>query len=357
MILRASQPIDTARSARERPIKKIDIFSHVLPTRYLDAIRLHADESFQPMVRRFADIRALWDIEARVSMMDRWPDLQQVLTLSLPAPELIAGPGLSPELARIANDGMAEIRDRRPDKFPAFVASLPMNNVPAALEEMDRAVTKLGARGVQLLTSVEGRALDHPDFFPVFERITREHGLPVWLHPFRAADVADYATETQSKYEVWVVLGWPHESSVAMARIVFSELFERLPGLEIITHHCGATIPYLLGRVGPMWDEFGLRSGNADYVAIRARMSKSPLEYFREFHADTAIGGSTAALRCGLDFFGASHVLFGTDCPFGPEGGMWFLRENIRALDALDMPAGEKQDIYFRNALKLMRLE
>ncbi len=308
------------------------------------------------MVRRFADIRALWDIEARVAMMERWPDLQQVLTLSLPAPELVAVAELSPELARIANDGMAAIRDARPDRFPAFVASLPMNNVPAALAEMDRAVTQLGARGVQLLTSVDGRALDHPDFFPVFERITREHRLPVWLHPFRAADVADYATEAQSKYEVFVVLGWPHESSVAMARIVFSGLFERLPGLEIITHHCGATIPYLLGRVGPMWEEFGLRSGNADYVAIRARMSKSPLEYFREFYADTAIGGSTAALRCGLDFFGASHVLFGTDCPFGPEGGMCVLRENIRALDELDVPAAEKQDIYFRNALKLMRV-
>jgi len=355
------QPIEAHWGAAihegEGSIKKIDIFSHVLPTQYLEAIRRHADEKFQPMVRRFADIRALWDIDTRVSMMAQWPDLQQVLTLSLPAPELIAGPELSPELARIANDGMAEIRDRRSDRFPAFVASLPMNNVPAALEEMDRAVTKLGARGIQLLTSVEGRPLDHPKFFPVLERITKQYGLPIWLHPFREASVPDYATETRSEYEVWVVLGWPHESSVAMARIVFSEMFERLPDLEIITHHCGATIPYLVGRVGPMWDEFGLRSGNADYVAIRARMSKSPLEYFCQFYADTAIGGSTAALRCGLDFFGASHVLFGTDCPFGPEGGMWFLRENIRALDTLDLPAGDRQDIYFRNALKLMRLE
>lgn len=306
------------------------------------------------MVQRFAEIRALWDMDVRRSMMTDWPDLQQVLTLSLPAPELVAGPETSPELSRVANDGMADICRRYPDTFPAFVASLPMNNIPEALVEMDRAITVLGACGIQLLTSVNGVPLDHPSFYPVFERIATKHGLPIWLHPFREAIVPDYSSESRSEFEISTVLGWPHESSVAMARIVFSEMFDRVPGLTVITHHCGATIPYLLGRVGPMWDELGLRSGNSSYAAIRNRMSKRPIEYFRQFYADTAIGGSMAALRCGLEFFGSSHVLFGTDCPFGPEGGKWFLRENIRALDDLDLPTKQKNDIYFGNALMLM---
>lgn len=343
-------------STGEDGIRKIDIFSHVLPARYLEAIGRHAADRHGPMVSRFAGIRALWDMDARLAMMAQWPELQQVLTLSLPSPEVIAGPSVSPELARVANDGMAEICSRHPAAFPAFVASLPMNDIAAALQEMDRAIGTLGARGIQLLTSVNGRPLDHPDFFPVFERIARMHRMPVWLHPFRDAGVPDYPSESRSEYEVATVLGWPHESSVAMARMVFSEMFDRLPGLTVITHHCGATIPYLLGRVGPMWDELGLRSGNAAYAAIRKRMSKRPLEYFRDFHADTAIGGSVAALRCGMEFFGPSHVLFGTDCPFGPEGGLWFLRENIRALDALELPAEDRQDVYFRNALSLLRI-
>ena len=100
-------------------------------------------------------------------------------SLSIPSPELVGGPELSPELARLANDGMAEMVAKWPKKFPAFVASLPMNNVPAALEEMDRAVEKLGARGVQLCTNVNGRPLDEPEFFPVFERVTRKHDLPL----------------------------------------------------------------------------------------------------------------------------------------------------------------------------------
>src|SRR3970282_612196 len=111
------------------------------------------------------------------------------------------GPDLSPELARIANDGMADMVRRWPDKFPAFVASLPMNNVPAALEEMDRAIGKLGARGVQICSSVNGRPLDEPEFFPVFERVTQKHERPLWMHPAPPATRADYVNEQKSKVE------------------------------------------------------------------------------------------------------------------------------------------------------------
>jgi aminocarboxymuconate-semialdehyde decarboxylase len=337
---------------------KIDIFNHFLPPGYLAA--LERDAGDQPIVRYAAKIRPLWDVEERLRMIAPWPELRQVVTLGQPTPELVAGPQRSPELARIANDGMAQIRDAHPDRFPAFVASLPMNNVAAALQEMDRALGVLGARGIQVLTSVNGRPLDHPDFLPIFERAAQHYDVPVWLHPYRAPNVADYATESLSEYEIWVVLGWPHESSVAMARMVFAEMFERLPKLRVITHHCGATVPYLLGRVGPMWDELGERSDNARYRAIRARMaakSQRPVDYFRKFYADTVVGGSTAALRCGLDFFGPDHVVFATDFPFGPESGLWFLRENMRSVDELELPARERDGIYFGNALKLMRMQ
>jgi aminocarboxymuconate-semialdehyde decarboxylase len=336
---------------------KIDIFNHFLPPAYLEALERHAGD--QPIVRYSAKIRPLWDVEERLRMIAPWPDLQQVVTLGQPTPELVAGPELSPELAKLANDGMAQIRDAHPDRFPAFVASLPMNNVAAALDEMDRTVGKLGARGIQVLTNVNGRPLDHADFFPIFERAAQRYDVPVWLHPYRPPSAADYPSESFSEYEVWVVLGWPHESSVAMARLVFAEMFDRLPKLRVITHHCGATVPYLLGRVGPMWDELGERSDNARYRAIRARMaakSQRPIDYFRRFYADTVLGGSTAALRCGLDFFGPDHVVFATDFPFGPENGMWFLRENMRSVDELEMPAREREGIYFGNALKLMRM-
>src|SRR5712664_3596521 len=187
---------------------KIDIFNHVMPVPYLDMMKQHLKD--QGILKRMSNLRMLWDIEARVQMLDeKFPDVQQVLTLSLPSPELVGGLELSPELARIANDGMAGMVAKWPKKFPAFVASLPMNNMPAALDEMERAIAKLGARGVQICSSVNGRPLDEPE-------------VPIWMHPARPATRADYVGEQKSKYEIWQVLGWPFETSVAMSRMVFS---------------------------------------------------------------------------------------------------------------------------------------
>ena len=194
-----------------KPVK-IDIYNHVMPPAYLELVKQHGKEP--GMIKRMSTLRMLWDIDARAAMLDQWPEVQQVLTLAVPSPEMLGGPDQSPAFARVANDGMAEMCRKHPDKFPAFVASLPMNNPAAALAEMDRAIETLGARGVQVLTSVNSRPLDDPDFFAVFERVTNKHHLPVWMHPVRPASRADYAGEDKSKYEIWQVLGWPDRKSV-----------------------------------------------------------------------------------------------------------------------------------------------
>ncbi len=333
---------------------KIDIYNHVMPLRYLEMMKQHSKD--QGIIKRMTSLRMLWDIEARVQMLEQWPDLQQVLTLSVPSPELVGGPDLSPELARIANDDMAAMVAKWPKKFPAFVASLPMNNVPAALEEMDRAIEKLGARGVQICTNVNGRPLDEPEFFPVFERITKKHDLPIWMHPVRPATRPDYVNEEISKYEIWQVLGWPYETSVAMARMVFSGLLEKLPDMRLITHHGGAMIPFFAGRCETLWAQLGSRSAGENYDDVLKRMTKKPIDYFKMFYGDTVLGGSASALRCSLDFFGADRVVFASDCPFDPEGGPMFIREGIRSVEELNLSESDKRKIYFGNALRLMRM-
>jgi aminocarboxymuconate-semialdehyde decarboxylase len=335
---------------------KIDIFNHVMPARYLELMRQHSKDA--GLVKRMSNLRMLWDIEARVAMLaEKFPDVQQVLTLSLPPPEALGGPELAPELARVANDGMAEICRRWPERFPAFVASLPMNNVPAALAEMDRAVETLGARGIQICTNVAGRPLDEPEFFPVFERATNHHDVPIWMHPARPAAFADYRTEQKSRYEIWQVLGWPYETSVAMARMVFSGLLARLPEVRIITHHCGGMIPYFAGRAETLWAQLGSRSADEDYSAVLKNLAKPPIEYFRMFYGDTVLGGASAPLACGLAFFGADRVVFASDCPFDPEGGPMFIREGIRSIEDLALAADDRRKIYFGNAMRLLKFK
>jgi uncharacterized protein len=335
---------------------KIDIFNHVMPQAYLELVKTHSKEP--GMVKRMGSLRMLWDVDHRVEMLrTKFPDVKQVLTLSLPAPELLGGPDKSPGFARVANDGMAEMCRMWPNEFPAFVASLPMNNVPEALKEMDRAVEKLGAKGVQIISSVAGRPLDDPEFFPVFERITNHHDMPIWMHPARPASRADYPGEQKSKYEIWQVLGWPFETSVAMARIVFSGLLQRLPKMRIITHHCGGMIPYFAGRAETLWAQLGSRSTDSEEAEVLKRLAKPPIEYFKMFYGDTVLGGAAAPLACGLAFFGADRVVFASDCPFDPEGGPMFIREGIRSVEDLKLPEGDRRKIYFGNALKLLRME
>ncbi|WP_408597957.1 amidohydrolase family protein [Limnohabitans sp.] len=160
---------------------KIDIYNHVMPLAYVELVKQHGKEP--GMIKRMSNLRMLWDMPARVEMLNGFPDVQQVISLAVPSPEMLGGPDVSPGYARVANEGMAEICRQWPDKFPTFVASLPMNNPAAALEEMDYAIEKLGAKGVQILSSVNGKALDEPEIFQIFERITNVHNMPVWMHP------------------------------------------------------------------------------------------------------------------------------------------------------------------------------
>ena len=338
---------------------KLDIFPHIFPLAYFERMKAIAQGNpvLAGQLKRWMDIPVLYDLEKRMRMMKRFPGYKQVLTLSLPAIEFLAGPDESPALARLANDGMAEIVAKHPDLFPAFVASLPMNNVPAALAEMDRAIGTLGAKGVQIFTNVNGRPLDEPEFFALFERMAKVHDLPVWVHPTRTAKFADYPNESKSKYEIWWAFGWPYETTAFMARLVFSKVLERLPKLRLITHHLGAMAPYFVNRIRYGYDQFGSRTADEDYGALLKSMKKHPVEYFRSFYGDTAVNGSASAIRCGLDFFGNKRVMFGTDCPFDPQGGPLFIRESIRAIDSLKLKSTDRDGLYFGNALRMLRMK
>ncbi len=333
---------------------KVDIYNHIFPAPYFEKM-MEVAPDHGDMGKRVRDIPMLVDLDVRFRIMDGFEDYCQILSLASPPLEVLAAPEVTPELARLANDGMAELVERHRDRFPGFVASLAMNNPEAALAETHRAIAELGASGVQVFSNAAGRALDEPDFAPIFEAAAA-YDLPVWLHPARGARFADYPGEEKSKYEIWWTFGWPYETSVAMARLVFSGLFDRLPDIKIITHHLGAMVPYFEGRVGPGWDQLGARTSGEDYGAVLEGLAKRPLDYFKMFYADSAVFGSASATRCGLDFFGADHVVFASDAPFDPEKGPMYIRETIKVIDELDITEEERARIYSGNAERLLKL-
>lgn len=332
---------------------KIDVFNHFMPKDYFD--RLAALIPGHVVLSAFPKIRALVDVEARLRLIDEFDGMQHVLSLANPPLELVGPPNVTPELARTANDALAGLCAKYPDHFPAFIAALPMNNIDATLAEIDRAIATLGARGVQVFTNVAGKPLSGREFRPIFKRMA-EHDLPVWVHPMRGPQFADYASEQASEDEIWFSFGWPYETTACMTRLIYSGLFDELPRLKIITHHMGGMIPYFSGKITLGFRQIFDGTPARNPLAEERGLKRPPLDYFKMLYADTALNGARAATRCGHDFFGTQFSLFATDAPFDAEGGRSLIRGTIDAVGALDIGAAERERIYSGNARALLKL-
>ena len=330
---------------------KIDVFPHILPNRYKEALKSKAAPGFyqEDIIDACPTIS---DLDMRFRVMDRYGDYVQVLTLVSPPVENVVGPKDAVELAKIANDEMAELVKKYPDRFISAVACLPMSDIDAALKEVYRAITELRFRGVQIYTSINGKPLDSPEFMPLYEKMTH-YNLPIWIHPVREKSVPDYPGEDSSKYAIFSLFGWPYETTAAMTRLVYGGIFERYPNLKIIIHHCGAMVPYFAQRI-EMWEGISeMRLG----TRYEHHLTRKPLDYYRMFYNDTALYGNTPGLMCGYAFCGAEHMLFGTDMPYDNQNGHRVLRETIRSIEEMDIPDSDKNKIFADNARKLMRLQ
>jgi aminocarboxymuconate-semialdehyde decarboxylase len=311
-------------------MKKIDIFAHILPPKYLAAYGKAAPKMLNNVEARSV---ATTNLEMRLKVMDRFPEVMQVLTIANPPLDTFVGPQDAAELAKIANDELAEILVKHPDKFCAGVACLPMNNMDAALEEADRAITKLGFRGVQIGTRVAGEPLDLPQFRPLYEKMAK-YDLPIWIHP------VPYAKHDQDIG----IFSWPFETSMAMYHLVTMGLFNDFPDLKFVMHHCGSMVPYFEKRIHWLMHSF----------VTRQPPIRNAVEHFRKFYVDTAVYGNTNALKCGLEFYGVEHLVFGTDAPLGPAHGL--TGETIASVERMAISDSDKEKIYYRNAVNLLRL-
>ncbi|SFH27416.1 aminocarboxymuconate-semialdehyde decarboxylase [Palleronia marisminoris] len=337
-------------------MKKIDVFNHIWPKPFYDALIDHIGE-MTDITMRSGKVPMMTDLDRRFEVMDQFgPDYCQILSLASPPYEKYADPAKALELARIASDSMADLCRDYPARFPGFIGTAVMSNTDALVAETRYNIEELGAVGMQIFTNVSGKPLDAPEFEPFFEYMASA-GKPVWLHPARGANFPDYLSEEQSEYEIWWTFGWPYETSAAMARLVFSGHFDRHPGLNVITHHAGGMVPFFEGRVGPGWDQMGARTSDRDLAAVRKGLKRPHLEYFKEFYADTASFGSAKAIAHAMEFFGEDRVLFASDAPFDPEGGPMYIRETIKVIDGVDLTQEQRKKLYQDNAVELLGLK
>jgi aminocarboxymuconate-semialdehyde decarboxylase len=325
----------------------IDIYCHIYPDKFFQEMTKVSPQT-ENLGKRLRTITKLFDLDARFREMDTFGDYRQIISLPNPPIEDIARGTTGAQLARVGNDAMAELCARHPDRFPGFVAAVSATDVGGAVTEATRAVIELGACGIQMFTPLAGQPLDGLAFAPLFKTMA-DFDLPIWLHPARTAAMTDYPSEAKSRYEMWWCFGWPYDTSVAMSRLVFSGLFDRHPAIKIVTYHCGGMIPYFDGRVGPGLDVLGARTTGEDYSNVLPSLKRPHLDYFKEFYGDTAMFGGKCGIPCGLEFFGADHVVFATDTPLGP------IAPTIEVIDQLDIDDTARRKIYVGNAEKLIK--
>lgn len=331
---------------------KIDIFPHILTDKYKETLYKKLGSRAKSFYRDDLEgTPPLSNLDERFRIMDKYDEYVQIINMVSPSLESVVEPKEAVELAKLANDEMAELVAKYPDRFVAAVACLPMNDMDAALKEVDRAIKDLRFRGVQIFVPINDKSPGLPEFMPLYEKMA-QYDLPILMHPLREADVPDYRTEKRSKYFIHSIFGWPYETTVAMAHLVFSGVFDKYPNLKFITHHCGAMVPYLEQRITQLYHYFDVRLKTKELPML----TKRPVDYFRMFYNDTAIYGSTPGLMCGYAFFGADRILFGTDMPFDPQCGDLYIRQTIKSVEQMDIPDLDKEKIFADNARKLFRL-
>jgi predicted TIM-barrel fold metal-dependent hydrolase len=336
---------------------KIDAFTHFLPRAYAERLAGLANTPAATNIRkRVAGIPAIADLDLRFRQLEEFgDDYRQIISLPAPPLEDVGDPELSIELARIANDGLAELVRDHPERFAGFAAALPLNDVDATLAEIERTVGELGALGVQVYTNVAGAPWDEPRFRPFWAKMA-ECDRMVWCHPSRNQTFADYRTERSSKYEIWWTFGWPYETSAFMARLVFDGLFDRHPEIKIVTHHGGGMTPHFAGRLAGGWDQLGARTPEDQQADVQTDIRGRPVDYFKMFYADTAMMDAPHAIRCTIEFFAIDHVLFASDSPFDPEKGPGYIRATIANVEELELSDSERHALYEGNARRLLHL-
>lgn len=301
----------------------------------------------------FANTQALIHLDKRLALMDECGIGFSVL-VPLPwletTPSVYANPKRCAEAARLFNDELADIVNKRPDRF-AGVALLPTTNPEVMLAEFERAVRTLKLVGGFFVVGPTVKAPDHPHYEHLYKK-AGELDAPLWIHPSRPPEYPDYIGEKISQYQVWQTLSWLLDSSTAMVRLVFSGVYERYPNLKLIIHHHGALIPLFAKRMQYGWDYFEQNTGKKQPTAI----SRPYIDHFKKFYCDTATQGyEPLILKMTYDFFGPDHILFGSDGPMDATGGRAFTLDARKSVEEMGLSKADQKKIFSQNILRLLR--
>jgi aminocarboxymuconate-semialdehyde decarboxylase len=321
----------------------VDFHNHVYPPEYVEAVRagpsayaVTTDADGNPVLHSPGDYNVLVPshrlIDVRLRVLDAAGVDRQVISFTAPG-TLIETPQRSVALCRLVNDAFARIQRDHPDRF-ACLATLPLNDPAAAVAELRRALGGLGLRGATLFSNVNGVALWDRRFWPLYEQADALSSV-LFIHPTFPVGV-----EALQEYMLMPLIGFPADTSLAAAGLVFSGVVERFPNIRWVLGHLGGAIPYLAER---------LDRGFEAYPACRQHISRPPSDDLRRFFYDT-VNFDVRALRLAAEFAGAGRLVAGSDYPHRI-GSLEKMRSSI---EALGLDAADRDAVLGGNAARLL---
>lgn len=325
-------------------VEKWDIHTHYYPEAYFQKIRdTRSDFSFgtDPTGRtiikykgvRFFGIQPpMTDVARRLEDMDRVGIDVEVVSLSTPNVYFTEAEQ-QPEVARMVNDAYAELVARHPRRFKGL-ASIPMDSPDAALRELRRALDELKLNGVILLSNIRGRALTHPTYRPFFEEADRSK-LCILLHPMIPLNPEQY-----TEYVLGPIVGFPLDTTLAVARMCYDGLLRDFPNIRWIIAHLGGAVPYLMERMD---------NGFRDFAECRTKIDQLPSVYLKSLYYDT-VSFSPYTLNMARDLLGTDRMLMGSDYPHL----LGSIDRAVSSIEGLNIPAHEKRRIFSGNALSIL---
>jgi aminocarboxymuconate-semialdehyde decarboxylase len=324
-------------------VRVVDVHNHFYPPEYLDAlrsggsvVRVTTDREGNPLLHYPGDynvaVRGHRDIQYRQEVLERDGVATQLLTLTTPGTH-VESPARADELACLVNDAFARIIADRAPRFAAL-ATLPLNDPRRSVAELRRAMEELRLPGAMLFSNVNGVALSDERFWPLYE-LADDLGAVLHIHPTSPVGV-----EAMTDYWLMPLVGFPFDTTLAAAKLVFSGVAERFPRIRWVLSHLGGAIPYLAER---------LDRGYRAFRECRTHIERPPSEYLKTWYYDT-VNFDAGSLALAIEFAGAEHVLAGSDYPH-LIGSITEMLDSIRKLEISD---AQKAAILGGNAAALV---
>jgi len=297
----------------------IDLHNHVIPQGVVDAIRANPERfgtrieerdgrSYFNAHGKLAELTPEFcNVDAKIAWMDRVGLDMAGISVGPPIYFYHLKPDVGLESARLANDGIAQMVAKYPTRLRGM-AHLPMQDPDAAITELERAVKEYRFKAVELGTSIEGRPLADPKFRKVLKTI-EQLGCFIFAHPYQCL-----ASGWMDDYYLQNFIGFPLDTTMMVAHLMFSGALDDLKKLRILLAHGGGYVPYQIGRFA---------HGHKVRAEPKVNKPSPPRELFKRFYFDNLVHDPQAARHL-ISMAGADHVVIGTDHPFdmGPDSPM-----------------------------------